>query len=91
MSSAKGVGIPVKLMHEAEGHVVTVRSLVQAASTLQQAFNRPSCALQVELKGGESYRGELHEAEDNWNCQLKNVTATAKASGCAVSTVTGWV
>ena len=24
MSSAKGVGIPIKLMHEAEGHVVTV-------------------------------------------------------------------
>ena len=24
MSSAKGVGIPVKLLHEAEGHVLTV-------------------------------------------------------------------
>jgi len=55
MSSAKGVGIPVKLLHEAEGHVLT-----------------------VELKSGETYRGELHEAEDNWNCQLKNITATAK-------------
>ncbi|KAK9826754.1 hypothetical protein WJX81_005808 [Elliptochloris bilobata] len=55
MASAKGVGIPVKLLHEAEGHVVT-----------------------VELKSGENYRGELIEAEDNWNCQLKNVQATAK-------------
>ena len=35
---------------------------------------------QVELKSGETYRGELHEAEDNWNCQLKNITATAKVS-----------
>ena len=33
---------------------------------------------QVELKTGEAYRGELHEAEDNWNCQIKNATATAK-------------
>jgi len=49
------VGIPVKLLHEAEGHTLT-----------------------VELKSGEAYRGELHEAEDNWNCQLKNITATAK-------------
>lgn len=26
MSVTKGVGIPVKLLHEAEGHIVTVRS-----------------------------------------------------------------
>ena len=32
----------------------------------------------MELKTGETYRGELNEAEDNWNCQLKNVTATAR-------------
>jgi len=53
--SGKGIGIPVKLMHESEGHTIT-----------------------VELKSGESYRGELAEAEDNWNCQLKNVRATAR-------------
>ena len=33
---------------------------------------------QVEIKSGETYRGELWEAEDNWNLQLKSVTATAK-------------
>ncbi len=33
---------------------------------------------QVELKSGETYRGELAEAEDSWNVQLKQVTATAK-------------
>ncbi|PNH04408.1 Small nuclear ribonucleoprotein Sm D3 [Tetrabaena socialis] len=54
-TSQKGVGIPVKLLHEAEGHVVT-----------------------VELKTGEMYRGELFEAEDNMNCQLKDVTATGR-------------
>jgi small nuclear ribonucleoprotein D3 len=54
-TSQKGIGIPVKLLHEAEGHVVT-----------------------VELKNGELYRGELFEAEDNWNIQLKDVTATAR-------------
>lgn len=39
----------------------------------------PCCwRLQVELKSGEIYRGELHEAEDNWNVQLTNVAATAR-------------
>ena len=33
---------------------------------------------QAELKSGEMYRGELVEAEDSWNVQLKNVTATSK-------------
>jgi small nuclear ribonucleoprotein D3 len=54
-TSQKGIGIPVKLFHEAQGHVVT-----------------------VELKSGELYRGELDEVEDNWNCQLKDVTATGR-------------
>jgi len=40
-------------------------------------------AMQVELKSGETYRGELNDAEDNWNCQLKNVTATARVRSCS--------
>ena len=32
----------------------------------------------MELKSGEIYRGELHDAEDNWNVQLTNVQATAR-------------
>mmetsp|Transcript_2349 Transcript_2349/g.8399 ORF Transcript_2349/g.8399 Transcript_2349/m.8399 type:complete len:122 (-) Transcript_2349:138-503(-) len=51
----KGIGIPIKLMHEAEGHTVT-----------------------VEMKSGETYRGSLLEAEDNWNLQMKDITYTAK-------------
>jgi small nuclear ribonucleoprotein (snRNP)-like protein len=52
---SKSLGIPVKLLHESEGHIVT-----------------------VELKSGELYRGSLIECEDNWNCQLENITYTAK-------------
>ncbi|KAJ8447435.1 hypothetical protein Cgig2_019429 [Carnegiea gigantea] len=52
---SRSLGIPVKLMHEATGHVVT-----------------------VELKSGELYRGTMIECEDNWNCQLENITFTAK-------------
>ncbi|CAM6082833.1 unnamed protein product [Calypogeia fissa] len=52
---SKSLGIPVKLLHEAEGHIVT-----------------------VELKSGEHYRGSLIECEDNWNCQLDNITYTAR-------------
>lgn len=52
---SRSLGIPVKLLHEAAGHVVT-----------------------VELKSGELYRGSMIECEDNWNCQLENITHTAK-------------
>ncbi|GJM89950.1 hypothetical protein PR202_ga06181 [Eleusine coracana subsp. coracana] len=52
---SRSLGIPVKLLHEAAGHVVT-----------------------VELKTGEVYRGSMVECEDNWNCQLENITFTAK-------------
>lgn len=52
---SKSLGIPVKLLHEAEGHIVS-----------------------IELKSGELYRGSLIECEDNWNCQLENITYTAK-------------
>ena len=47
--------MPITLLHEGEGHVVT-----------------------VELKNGETYRGLLSEAEDTMNCQLKDVTMTAR-------------
>ena len=32
----------------------------------------------IELKTGETYRGNLIESEDNMNCQLSNVTLTSK-------------
>jgi len=51
----QGVGVPVKLIHECEGHIVT-----------------------VELTNGELYRGVVLDAEDNMNCQLQNVTVTAR-------------
>lgn len=49
------IGVPIKLLHEAEGHTVT-----------------------IELKTGEIYRGFLVESEDNMNCQLSNITFTAR-------------
>jgi|Transcript_12658 small nuclear ribonucleoprotein D3 len=52
---SKGIGIPIKLLHESEGHTVT-----------------------IEMKTGETYRGQLLESEDNWNCQMGEVTFTAK-------------
>lgn len=33
---------------------------------------------QVELKSGETFRGDLAETEDCWNLQLRNVTSTAR-------------
>ncbi|XP_044947207.1 small nuclear ribonucleoprotein SmD3a-like [Hordeum vulgare subsp. vulgare] len=52
---SRSLGIPVKLLHEAAGHVVV-----------------------VELKTSEVYRGSMIECEDNWNCQIENITFTPK-------------
>lgn len=49
------IGIPIKLLHEAEGHIIT-----------------------LETSTGEVYRGKLLEAEDNMNCQMQNITLTAR-------------
>jgi len=49
------IGVPVKLLHEAVGHTVT-----------------------IELKTGEIYRGQLTDSEDNMNCQMANISFTAR-------------
>ncbi|KAJ3045506.1 Small nuclear ribonucleoprotein Sm D3 [Rhizophlyctis rosea] len=49
------IGVPIKLLHEAEGHIIT-----------------------LELKNGSVYRGKLHDAEDNMNVQLRDITVTAR-------------
>ena len=30
--------------------------------------------MKIELKTGETYRGQLVETEDNWNCQMTDLT-----------------
>ena len=53
-----------------------------------------ACYSQAELKSGEMYRGELVEAEDSWNVQLKNVTATSKvrlSSSLSSRVIKDWV
>ena len=49
------VGVPIKLLHEAEGHIVT-----------------------LETVEGEIFRGKLVEAEDNMNCQMREIVMTAR-------------
>eukprot|EP01039_Chlorochromonas_danica_P002403 gene2403-2635_t len=53
--AADNAGVPIKLLYQGEGHLIT-----------------------VELKNGEVYRGQLTQAEDTMNCQLKEVTFTAR-------------
>ena len=50
-----GIGIPIVLLHEGEGLIVT-----------------------VEMKNGETYRGLLDCAEDNFNFFMRNVTKTSR-------------
>jgi hypothetical protein len=44
----KGIGIPVKLLHEAEGHIVSVRSLdIDPRRTRREGASRPDPGLQT--------------------------------------------
>ena len=45
---------------------------------LQLLFEAENHVITVELKNGETYRGILVSAEETMNCQLKEVTMTAK-------------
>ena len=61
-----------------EGHVVTVRCGRPARVLLRGRLSSSGCPSQVELKTGETYRGTLVEAEDNWNSQMKDITVTGR-------------
>ena len=159
MAGQKTIGIPVKLLHESEGHTVTVRGLFplfvplfvracvracvcmcacaregerkcvivpraaegwpwprnmsggaclhdfhpatsghhdlasDAVQTPSYLLNRHLTNAQIELKTGEQYRGVLKNTQDNWNCQLEDVTYTARVRNIYISralTTHGW-
>jgi hypothetical protein len=55
MTSAKGVGMPIKLLHESEGHIITVRLLALLVSCLYISHRRDPDARPVGvLKAGTS-------------------------------------
>lgn len=65
------VGVPIKILHEAEGHVVTLETV-----TGTQIFVSHRKISNLLNFPGEIYRGKLIEAEDNMNCQLSETIVT---------------
>ena len=63
------IGVPVKVLHEAEGHIVTIETTSGEVSLLLHILEIDKCKMQV-------YRGKLIEAEDNMNSQMASVTVT---------------
>jgi small nuclear ribonucleoprotein D3 len=53
-------------------------SLMNVGAPIQLLFEGEGHIVVVELKNGETYRGLLVKAEETMNCQLKEVTMTAK-------------
>lgn len=51
---------------------------LEAAQLAVHASRLTAVQIQVELKTGETYRGTLVEAEDNWNSQMKDITVTGR-------------
>ena len=61
----------------ARGHEPQAHAHTRLAITLTHTRTRFG-GPQVELKTGETYRGTLVEAEDNWNSQMKDITVTGR-------------
>lgn len=53
-------------------------SLPKMGAPIQLLFEGEGHVVTVELKNGDTYRGVLQEAEETMNCQLKDVTMTAR-------------
>lgn len=76
------IGVPIKILHEAEGHIITcettdgkynpqdIHRAIRASSQNSNKIHIFSHIL------GEVYRGKLVEAEDSMNIQMTNITVT---------------
>ena len=68
------IGVPIKVLHEAEGHIVTVET---TTGEVRKLFNFQHLELvKQRCKYLQVYRGKLIEAEDNMNSQMASVTVT---------------
>lgn len=56
----KGIGIPVKLLHEAEGHTVTVRALGRRASACRAGDAARFPEIAAPLRVGERHWGSRY-------------------------------
>ena len=84
-TGGKSIGIPIKLLHEAEGHTITletktgnfyhVRPLPVLTCTRFCCFAKRGL---IACDSGEVFRGQLLESEDNMNCYIGSVTMTAR-------------
>lgn len=71
------IGIPIKLLNEAQGHIVTLE--ITSGQTYRGKLIEGMCPPSQAL--GEDERGLLTQgvaAEDNMNVQLKDITVTAR-------------
>ena len=71
------LGIPVKLLHEALGHVITIE--IKGGSSYRGKLFEGSCCIQS--RHNARLTSSLHHlilAEDNLNVSLKEVTVTAR-------------
>jgi len=81
---SKHIGIPIKVLHDAEGHTVTVELKNGEVRTRQSraphahAPGSAAAARAANPPPMQVYRGKLDEAEDNMNVHLSNCTKTMK-------------
>ena len=59
------IGVPVKVLHEAEGHIVTIETTSGEVGLLLYILQRD-----LDFRAIQVYRGKLIEAEDNMNSQV---------------------
>lgn len=72
------LGIPIKVLHEAEGHIITCETTDGKSNRIENAFQSLQSKLTLvhDFHPGVVYRGKLIEAEDSMNLQMSNITVT---------------
>lgn len=70
------IGVPIKILHEAEGHVITLETATGKKTIIFRFYCFFIKIWSVFFCPGEVYRGKLIEAEDNMNCQMAEITVT---------------
>ena len=73
---SSGLGIPVKLLHESLGHIITVE--LKTGQLYRGKLAEGACAVPRECRYCSGNAQNILIAEDNLNISLKDITVTGR-------------
>ena len=73
---SSGLGIPVKLLHESLGHIITVE--LKTGQLYRGKLAEGACAAPHDFRYCSANAQDILIAEDNLNISLKDITVTGR-------------